>query len=440
MMIVDVLPVLAGLVYLANGSPVNLARTITPDLNVSAELQRTWAPYTPYFAAEPYQAPAQGCEVTQVNIIQRHGARFPTSGASTRIKAALAKIQSVSNYTDSRLDFLKTYTYDLGVADLVPFGAAQSFDAGLEAFQRYSNLVNSSNIPFVRASGSDRVVATAGNWTAGFATGSQKTLTPVINLIIDEAKNDTLDDSMCPSVGDSDAQTDQWLSVFAPSITANLNAAAPGANLTDADIFNLISLCPFDTVAHEKPSPFCDLFAAEKDAFSGFSYSGDLDKFYNTGYGQELGAVQGVGYINELIARLTGTPVRDNTQTNRTLDTDPATFPFNRTIYADFSHDNQMIAIFSAMGLFKQKAPLSTTEPDASRTWFTARLVPFSARMVVEKLQCGETQNVRVLVNDAQQPLEFCGTGNGICTVDAFVESQSFARNDGEGDFAKCFA
>lgn len=157
-------------------------------------------------------------------------------------------------------------------------------------------------------------------------------------------------------------------------------------------------------------------------------------------YGQELGPVQGVGYINELIARLTGTPVRDNTQTNRSLDTDPATFPLNRTIYADFSHDNQMVAIYAAMGLFKQQAPLNTTVPDPSRTWFTARLVPFSARMVVEKLQCDETQNVRVLVNDAQQPLEFCGSGNGMCTVDAFVESQSYATNDGNGDFQKCFA
>lgn len=157
-------------------------------------------------------------------------------------------------------------------------------------------------------------------------------------------------------------------------------------------------------------------------------------------YGQELGPVQGVGYINELIARLTGTAVRDKTQTNRTLNADPATFPLNRTIYADFSHDNEMIAIYAAMGLFRQANALSTTKPSPKRTWVASHLVPFSARMVVEKLQCGKTQNVRVLVDDALQPLEFCGSGNGICTVDAFVKSQSYARNNGEGDFERCFA
>ena len=153
-----------------------------------------------------------------------------------------------------------------------------------------------------------------------------------------------------------------------------------------------------------------------------------------------MGPVQGVGYINELLARLTGQPVRDRTQTNSTLDNSPTTFPLHRGIYADFSHDNQMIAIYAAMGLFEQSSALNTTKPSSKRTWLAAKLVPFSARMVVEKLQCGKTEKVRVLVNDALQPLEFCGSGNGVCTLDAFVKSQSYARNNGEGDFERCFA
>jgi hypothetical protein len=160
--------------------------------------------------------------------------------------------------------------------------------------------------------------------------------------------------------------------------------------------------------------------------------------------------VQGVGYINELLARLTQTPVRDNTQTNRTLDTSPATFPLNRTIYADFSHDNQMIAIYAAMGLFKQPKPLDPHSPDPRRTWVTSQLTPFSGRMVVERMECTAKSRsrrsdsagmfVRVLVNDALQPLEFCNAGpDGLCSLDAFAKSQSYARNDGEGDFERCF-
>ena len=111
-----------------------------------------------------------------------------------------------------------------------------------------------------------------------------------------------------------------------------------------------------------------------------------------------------------------------------------------------------MIAIYAALGLFKQSVPLDPTKPDPGRTWITSHLTPFSGRMVTERLSClipDESQNtqpeedvyVRILVDDAIQPLEFCGANeDGICQLDAFVESQAYARNDGEGDFEECFA
>jgi len=155
--------------------------------------------------------------------------------------------------------------------------------------------------------------------------------------------------------------------------------------------------------------------------------------------------VQGVGYVNELLARLTGHPVQDATQTNRTLDSSPVTFPLDRTFYADFSHDNQMISIYGALGLFVQPHDLDPTEPNAMRTWLDSKLVPFSARMITEKLYCtdikGTGEYVRIFVNDALQPLPFCrGTGNGMCTLQDFVESQQYARKNGAGDWELCFS
>ncbi|KAJ7618166.1 acid phosphatase [Mycena polygramma] len=408
------------------------------------DIERLWGAYSPFFEAGTYIAPPDGCQIDQVNLLQRHGARFPTSGAATTIVSALSKLQGVQNYTDARLDLLQTFTYSLGVADLVPFGAQQSFEAGESAFERYADLITEDNLPFVRASSSARVVDTANNWTAGFAAASH--YNPQLSVILPENGNDTLDNSGCPNAGNSDNQTDTWLAVFAPNITARLNSWAPGANLTDAETYALISMCPFHTVGSFVPggqlklSPFCALFTDAE--FAAFEYSMDLDKYYGTGYGAFLGRVQGVGYINELLARLTDTPVNDSTQTNTTLTNNPATFPFNRPLYADFSHDNQMAAIYSAMGLFPQATPLDPTHP-APRTWVASLLVPFSARMVVERLRCGTgTQFVRVFVNDALQPLDFCAgnKGTGICGLQAFVASQEYARSGGNGDWEMCFS
>lgn len=155
--------------------------------------------------------------------------------------------------------------------------------------------------------------------------------------------------------------------------------------------------------------------------------------------------------MNELLARLTRLPVQDRTQTNRTLDASPKTFPLDRNFYADFSHDNEMVSIYSALGLFRQtRLPdekLDPTSPSPLRTWITSNLVPFSARMVVEKLHCEDVRIplpkgdtfVRILVNDYVQPLEFCDSVAELCELNAFLASQGYARENGEGDFDKCF-
>jgi hypothetical protein len=73
--------------------------------------------------------------------------------------------------------------------------------------------------------------------------------------------------------------------------------------------------------------------------------------------------------INELIGRLMNSLPRHGLQTNKTLLSFPQNFPLNRAMYVDFSHDNLMVAVFTAMGLFKQtNGPLDTTKITEDRT------------------------------------------------------------------------
>lgn len=186
----------------------------------------------------------------------------------------------------------------------------------------------------------------------------------------------------------------------------------------------------------------------------------------NLRYGNPLGRVQGVGYVNELIARLTGRPVRDATTHDASL-----AFPLGRALYADFTHENLIVAVFSAMGLYNVSSsssssssspassshnpmPMDPRKMDEHREWIASRMVPFSARMVVERLACDmpgpeddegeEGEYVRVFVNDEARDMGFCageeGSGyEGMCELGRFVESQRYARGNGEGDFERCF-
>jgi hypothetical protein len=103
-----------------------------------------------------------------------------------RIRTALSKFQAVVKYKSSKLSFLDDYQYHLKTADLLPYGASEwvirflvtravltkhcyrSYLSGSTLFERYSHLATTT--PFVRASGSERVIQTAGNWTSGEPT------------------------------------------------------------------------------------------------------------------------------------------------------------------------------------------------------------------------------------------------------------------------------
>ena len=48
----------------------------------------------------------------------------------------------------------------------------------------------------------------------------------------------------------------------------------------------------------------------------------------------------GIGWVQELVARLTKTPISvHNSSTNGTLDNNAATFPLDQSIYVDATHD-----------------------------------------------------------------------------------------------------
>jgi hypothetical protein len=64
---------------------------------------------------------------------------------------------------------------------------------------------------------------------------------------------------------------------------------------------------------------------------------------------------------------------------------------------------------------------LSPEKGDDSSNYKASELVPFAARIVIERMTCGTSRNqqfVRVLVNDAIQPLKWCEAENGLCRVE----------------------
>ncbi|KAL1838240.1 hypothetical protein VTJ49DRAFT_2874 [Mycothermus thermophilus] len=458
--------VLMGVVGVAFMRPHHSCDTLDHGFQCAAEMSHSWGQYSPYFSVPSSIDPAipQGCNVTFAQVLSRHGARAPTTGRAISYAAMIARIQRDATSYAPALRFLRTYRYALGTNGLTPMGERQMAYSGAKFYRRYRHLAR-EEVPFVRAGGIERVVVSAQNFTQGFHAArisdrEAKGPTPELpwDMVVipeDATANNTLHHGLCtafeegPYSGLGSAAQKEYLDEFALPIVERLNEQLPGANLSAVDVVALMDLCPFETVATPGGatiSPFCRLFTPAEWRF--YDRYQDVGKWFGYGPGNPLGPTQGVGFVNELIARLTGKPVRDGTSTNSTLNGDPETFPLGRRLYADFSHDNDMVSMLSALGLWEGVvAPGNGTlgedgEQEDEGRFSTARSVPFAARVYVEKMRCEgpeeEEEMVRVLVNDRVMPLQQCGADErGLCTLSRFVKSLAFARGNGRWDL--CF-
>ncbi|PGH12490.1 hypothetical protein AJ79_04234 [Helicocarpus griseus UAMH5409] len=437
--------------------------TVQNGYQCNRDYSQLWGQYTPYFSlnsiSEISPEVPVGCTVTFVQVLSRHGARHPTEKKSELYSQLINRIQDHTEKYTGDFEFLKDFKYELEADHLTPFGESQMVDSGTKFYRRYKELAKDSPM-FIRASGSQRVIVSAEKFIDGFHKEKQSDPSaphnspkPPVSVIISEApnSNNTLDHSSCAAFDQNKpahlAQA-EFAEIFTPPILARVNSHLPGANLSTTDIPYLMDLCSFHTVALTPDastlSPFCTLFTPTE--WTQYDYYNTLGKYYGYSTGHPLGASQGVGFVNELIARLTHTPVHDSTSVNHTLDDNPTTFPLDVPLYADFSHDNTMLSIYTALGLFNGTRPLSnTTVQSAEETggFSAAWTVPFGGRAYVEKMECDSTPVareplVRVLINDRVVPLYGCKVdGLGRCRLAEFVEGLSYAR--GGGDWARCY-
>ena len=452
-----------------------------------------------------------------VSVLSRHGARDPTENRGIAYNQTIDKVKQRlhhKGFTRSPYAFLRYFKYNLGTDQLNEFGKKQMKYSGKQFFHRYSDLVGhhlgvgGQPAPFIRAGDQDRVVESAEHWESGLRKEIEKSKPmrkrlkrmgykkpperfPILTVPECESCNNTLHHSRCTAhesghfaYMDEMAQA-TFASTWVPKITQRLNTDLSvddkkyhTENLTDADSINLMQLCAFDTVSKKHPttpSKFCYIFP--KQDYENLDYYQTLNKYYSYGWGNPLGPTEGVGWANELIARLTDSPVKDHTSTNTTLDHDPETFPlpiYDRPtqIYADFTHDNDMVAALSALRLYEDTPLLrNDTRQDIKQTrgFSSAWVCPFAARVYVEKMSCpagyydqrdflhhdlnkrdhqkplilhtshSDQDYVRVIVNDRVLPMPFCNSDKyGLCNLDDFVESQEFARSGGEWE--KCFS
>ncbi|KAF9075651.1 histidine phosphatase superfamily [Rhodocollybia butyracea] len=374
-----------------------------------AQFQMLWGQYAPYAPVAAYAEPS-GCLINQVHLVQRHGSRYPTKTQNKVIDDAVKKLKNAvaaKKIVGPEFEFLTKFEYAIGPdkeGQLTRIGLEESYESGRVQYSRYKHL---ATIPLVHTSSIKRVELSAKEWIKGFEAASVEDAKEIKIPPPNRSKRWCTHKA---AKATAKTPTEAWKKDYLPHILH-------GAGLTEDEVHGLMSMCAFhssiirSSSSDSTLSPFCGIFT--DDQFKDFAWQSALSKYYIGKGGihdDNKYELSPVGFAEILYTRLLS---------HKESDT---------KFYADFSHDNEMSGIVQVLGLFPQARDLSSDVRDDSSTWKISEITRFAGRIQVERMTCkafGNQQLVRVLVNDAVQPLAWCKANkakNGLCKVEQFVK------------------
>ncbi|OBZ66403.1 3-phytase A [Grifola frondosa] len=460
------------------------------------DIFKHWGNLAPWFSVEPGafgldaspEAP-DTCRVTGLHLLHRHGARYPTGWVvdvlvyppsstcivlrlrgediiyhyelhasvyllgQVLISSSIASYGGPANFSSrlheaaagwnasGELEFMNEWTYKLGEEILTPFGRQQLFDLGVSMRMKYGyllkNFTESNTLPVFRTESQDRMLASALNFAIGFFGFPFEGQYQQSVTIEDPGFNNTLAPyKTCPNANvrsKSDRALPyvrQWAEIYLAAAHQRLRPLMKGYDLSVEDVYTFQQMCAYETVAIGY-SKFCELFTEEE--WKGFNYAMDLYFWYNSAFGSPVARVQGIGYIQELVARLTHTPIAvHNSSTNATLDDSETTFPLGQSLYVDATHEVVVLNVITALNLtnFAVDGPLPADRMPPHRAFKASHLAPFATNIQFQLLSCASLPEpqIRIIINDGVVPL----TGirgcpkqeDGMCTLDTFIRAQ----------------
>lgn len=262
----------------------------------------------------------------------------------------------------------------------------------------------------------------------------------------------------------------KYIPLYLQNATARMQKHAPsGFEFNVNDTYAMQSLCAYESsYLGLGGSSFCALFSHEDNL--SFEASLEIEYYYDYSYGNPTGRAQGIGYLQELLARLQNQYIpSSNSSINYTIDNNANDFPLKQPFYADFTHDDIIISALTAMSLdyFYDPPNIHVYPPNPDRHFRLNKMTPFAGRLVTEVIGCASSDPtpatgvgnkvqytptqygydpanathkfIRMRLNHGILPLNtirggLCDNGrdDGLCSLQDFIDSQkdSYARSN----------
>ncbi|KAJ3552547.1 hypothetical protein NP233_g12855 [Leucocoprinus birnbaumii] len=332
-------------------------------------------PSTSYGLPEASPLVPDGCQVVQVHLLYRHGARYPAQNSNVckfadKVYKKVSSPEGLKAYGEMK--FLETWKNQLGEETLTPFGQAQLFDLGVSFQGRYGKLLKDFKpLPVFRTTSQPRMLDSALSFASGFfGSPSYPTKYHLLTQLESRGINNTLSpNKICPNSHNEisrigmERYADRWVQKYLKGAKERLEKLVPGFELSIWDCLQMQQLCAFETVASVNgggtSSGFCKLFTEEE--WKGYSYANALQMWYISGPGSPTSAALGKGWVQEMLSRLTKKRITTfDSSVNQTIVHNETLFPLKQPMYVDATHDTVMSAVYVAMNFtnFIRSGPL----------------------------------------------------------------------------------
>lgn len=364
------------------------------------------------FGIDP-NPPAQ-CQVEHVQLMSRHGERFPSKKDGKRFETI---VQLMKDYRKDHgdlkgdLEFFNNYQYfvtnqdyyeketDKNNANSPYLGLDDEHLHGQAFRKKYGHLLP-KDIKFpVFSLNLGRCFYSGKEFAKGLLDDDN--LANAEFVIVDESSKMGANSLTphCNKDNTNDAQIDKYDTSYLDKIITRWQNDNPGLSITKSQVSLLMRMCGFE-INVRGWGPTCEIFTTEE--WIRELYRGDIGNYYSLGRGNLIAPVRGSEMAKASLKLLENT-----TSTNQ--------------IYVSFTHDTDVELMLSSLNIVDPKEDLDVNKVVFPSPYRIAEIVPMGARVYIERLNCGGDNYVRFVINDAVYPIPSCQDGPGFsCHLDDY--------------------
>lgn len=407
---------------------------VVMSVSVTSSLELYFGTKTPYKPKGDLQSIASptGCKAVHLNMVIRHGSRYPSGSSKKTMNDLLKKINQVHEskpykYNNLTLPWNLPHEYQIAEgSELSAAGSQELYHIAKRFSSKFPLILNKTYWnKYYRFITTDkqRTARSASAFGYGLFEGKGtlglNKYQPIAIIFSGPKDKDKILRyyNTCPRYKqqvENGKGLQEWhkfgLSDPMKTVIKNIEERLQlkgKMEISPDSVQKLLWLCAFATMNHDENRDWCSVFTEED--LEVLAYYDDINQYYRHAYGNEISYKTNCPLVADIINSL------------KAFVTQNQSYPYG--IFR-FTHIGTMTALQSILGMYNDSVPLTANNfaEQRDRKFRISRNVPMSANMAFVLYKCDKNPHhmVQILMNEKPAILPCCDNGS-LCSFQTFL-------------------